>query len=317
MTTMSYAAFERQALQHYQDKEYAEMLALVEREGGQFPDFVENRKPYWEMCILSLLGRHDDALTRFDEALQRGVWFSEQMLRRDDDLASLQGQAQFEALVARSLSYQRGAQAASTPALMTFVPRATATSPLPLLLALHGNNNSAAGQAAYWQPPARDGWVVAVAQSSQVTVDPKKFIWDDEAQSEAELLAHLASLQRAYDIDPARIVMGGFSMGGRLALKLGLTGALPVTGIVALGAYLQRLLPDLLPHLDAVRARGVKIYQLIGDQDHGCYADVVTLTERLREHQIACELRVYPGMGHDYPPDFAEALLEAVRWVTR
>jgi dienelactone hydrolase len=59
---------------------------------------------------------------------------------------------------------------------------------------------------------------------------------------------HFQVLSEQYPIDRKRVVVAGFSMGGGLAIRLALSGALPARGFVGVGAFLPNI-DDLVPLL--------------------------------------------------------------------
>jgi len=60
-----------------------------------------------------------------------------------------------------------------------------------------------------------------------------------------ELIAALVQTQIAHGISPDRLVLGGFSQGGVMALEVGVRHSPPLAGLVALSAYLA--LPEEFP----------------------------------------------------------------------
>ena len=58
-------------------------------------------------------------------------------------------------------------------------------------------------------------------------------VWNDESVSELE--AYYQQLSAEHALDPRRVVLGGFSMGGEIALRAALTSAIPARGFVVFG----------------------------------------------------------------------------------
>jgi predicted esterase len=158
------------------------------------------------------------------------------------------------------------------------------------------------------------GWLLAMPQSSQVR-RAEVYAWDDQVWGTRELQAHYADLCQRYAIDPRQVIVGGFSMGARLASYLVLSRSIPARGFVAVGPFLANALEQWRPLVEA-GPRDFRGYLIIGDQDEPCYEDTRTFADLLRENGIACELKVYAGMGHTFPPDFSEVLREALAFTT-
>lgn len=88
----------------------------------------------------------------------------------------------------------------------------------------------------------------------------------DEAgiRDSQERLLDLVAREQDRGIDPARIVLAGFSQGGAIALQTGLRSALPFAGIMALSTYLP--LADSLQAEKQARA-DLPILMLHGNRD--------------------------------------------------
>ncbi len=205
------------------------------------------------------------AIQVFEQALADGFWCDPQMLREDEDLASLQGLPEFERLAAICQQHYEAAQALARPELALVQPEGQDGS-FPLLLALHGNSRNIANSIDFWRPAIAQGWLLAVPQSSQ-TVWPDAFVWNDRDRAVSEIQQHDAALAAQYPIDRSRVVVGGFSMGGGLAIWLPVSGAIEARGFVAVAPYL----PDaqsLAPLLDAQPS--LRGYIIVGENDAAC-----------------------------------------------
>lgn len=71
--------------------------------------------------------------------------------------------------------------------------------------------------------------------------------------------------QIATGIEPARIVLAGFSQGGAVALRCGLARREPLAGIIALSTYLPE--GDRLAEWAAAGSRGMPVFMGHGSQD--------------------------------------------------
>ncbi len=80
-----------------------------------------------------------------------------------------------------------------------------------LLMALHGNGDSAGVAEPYWLGCLRQGYDLAPPQSSQVTLWGG-YTWIDLDKGIAELAVHLESV-RSTGIEPKDMVIEGFSDG--------------------------------------------------------------------------------------------------------
>jgi predicted esterase len=265
---------------------------------------------YWRACFLALLGRADEAIKSLQEGLSRGVWWSPMQLRGDGDLAALQADTDFIAIVEEC--ERRLAAHPNVPPQRLMVEPARTGRPLPLLLALHGYGGNAAETLHHWASATEQGWRVAALQSSQVA-SMDGYHWMDEARAVAEMSQHIAELTQGYSVDQSRIATGGFSNGSRLALTLALTTNLPIGCVVCVAGGLRAEAFDALDY-DVLRARSLpRIIAIVGalDPDTSLHMQA----ERFIAERLPTELQRVPGLGHDYPADFGARLKAIVAQV--
>jgi predicted esterase len=289
----------------YFQRRYADALTVTERLAREFPA-EEATTDYWRICLLAVDGRRQAALSSMSQSLARGMWWSEEQLRADPDLASLQGNPDFERLVIICRE-RHAAQSRVAPQLL--IRRPEGAGPHPLLIALHGRGSSPAKEFHWWEPALGAGWLLALPQPSQLG-SPKSYVWDDIEQSQQEIVGHCAGLMDKYPVDGRRVVVAGFSQGARLAIEMSLKGLLPVCGFMAVSP--GKVVADSLDEWmaagppPALRGRIVA-----GTRDAG-YPLVSTVHQRLEAAGISCELDVHEGVGHAYPPDFGNVLERAL-----
>lgn len=299
--------------QHYNEKDFAGALEVLNREAADFPEQAA-LITYNRACMLSAQNLGPEALTVLREAADKGCCYRAKTLHEDVDFTALKGNPEFEALVERFQALHDAAQSQTFTA-RTMVEPTNGAGPHPLLLALHGNNSTADRTAKYWASAAKAGWRVAKLQSSQIGFSADSFVWDDEARSLQDIEHHRTELLQSGQVDPQRVVIGGFSAGSRMAALIGLTQPFPVQGVIAVGPYFEGKLDEWQGLLPAVAQRGTRIYLIVGDNDHPAYEDSLRLADMLKAANVPYQLKVYPGMGHVYPPDFDTLLPEALAYI--
>jgi dienelactone hydrolase len=314
---MPFAAFSELAnemFRLYKLGEYQRALAVINRDFEHFPDQM-GRMYFWRVCLHSVLGQQEEALYQLQQALDLGFGYAEEQLRYDSDLKSLQGVPEFERLVARSKEQYAQLAAHVVSTRLVIPPSHMVSPPYPLLVALHGNNNSAEWSADYWRSPSELGWLVLLPQSSQPGWDSTTFVWNDEERAERDVERHYDEVHQEYAIDPKREVIGGFSMGGRIALSMALRGVIPARGVIAVAAAVRKDPAEQFP-LDRINSDAKpRVYLIVGQGDEPFYEPTVALAEHLTAHDIACEVSVYPDLDHAYPLDFSDALNTALDFV--
>lgn len=276
---------------------YREALALIEREAARFPDQAPTFY-FWRACLACLTDGADDGLRWLRAAADEGFWYHERMLN-DPDLAALREDPRLEPLMDLFRERRKAAQALARPVLYTYEPEGA---PRGLLMALHGAGSSfeQEEERAPWTAATAAGWRVALAQSSQVWA-PGKYFWGDRDRALAEVKAHLDGLG-----PHSSTVIAGFSMGAAVAMFGVLSGTLPVTGFLAVAPAIR---PETFLPLLAEARRDIRGYIVIGDGDWA-FPAAREFASAMREAGLACELEVHPGLGHEYPPGFADQLPE-------
>lgn len=307
---MNFADLRTRMFERYGTGDCAGALALLDADGTWSP--VEaNHIAFWRACLLTRLGRHDAAITALQEAIDRDQWFSESQLRRDPDLAGLQGRPGFEHVAAVSLARYREAQSHHRPELR-LLPPLNLTGNHPLLLILHGRSGNADAEALRWQPLTAQGWFVAAAQSSQIYA-PGQFCWDDTEIAEREVAAHVDTVLSQQLCNPNRVVIAGFSQGGRLALWLACRRAVNTRGVILIAPAIFDI-EAILAAAETRLLRSLGVYIIAGAQDN--LIDSIRHTHRrLVDNGVACELEEIAALSHHYPSPFEPVMQRAVRYV--
>lgn len=315
MTTRTFEDFQEETMRHYQAGDYAAALGLLVREGDQFPE-EGAWVLYMRACMAARIGQPAETVRLLDEALARGYWYGEPVMRQSPSFLPLQGQPEFEAVAARHIA--RAADARAEPVLLVREPDGGCSDhPCPVLLALHGNGADGPSALRGWGPVVDRGWLLAALQSSQI-VGVDQYVWDDQAVALREVADHFAALQGQYRLDPARTLVAGFSMGGETALRAALTGTVPIAGFILLGPGGPTIdTPDAwLPLIERAERRGLRGYVILGEQDTGVPHEAIrAIVALLNAHGIPCELEMVPGVRHAYPPDFGPSIDRALAFV--
>jgi len=312
----SFDELQQQVFKYFEKPETLQQAYdLLTEDFPRFPERIDLLYN-WRYCAAALLGKSDLALKIMQESLDAGFWWGEDYLRSDTDLASLQELPEFNRLVAISETRRKEAQADAIPLVLTLPLPDTATEPLPLLLALHGNSANAQGSVPYWQSAVDRGWLTALLQSSQI-VGPERYVWNDLEWGAREIKAHYQELSEKHLVDPARVVVGGFSKGGEMAIWLALKEIIPVAGFIAVnpgGPFIQDI-NNWLPILDECKSKDtLHGFFLVGEKD-ASREKIQDLKELLVEHGLACELLVSSDIGHNFPVDFDQVLEHALNYV--
>ncbi|MBI3244572.1 MAG: dienelactone hydrolase family protein [Chloroflexi bacterium] len=317
MSTSTFEDLMREMFRLYEEKAYADGLAMLVREADRFSGH-RSRTLFWCACFASLTGDSAGALQWLQTGVAEGEWFSPDQLRGDPDLKPLQGVAEFEHIVAYCEQRLAEAEKEVAPDRRVLVPQNIAP-PFPLLIALHGYNVTQVYFETVhldaWKPVVEMGWLLASPRASQ-RAGPDSYAWRDTARSLQEVYDHYTQVCMQYAIDPERIVISGFSRGGALALELALHARIPACGVIAVGpgAAVMRELNAWLPTGDARRAR---VYFVMGELDTPCLPEVNAMAGIFKSLGISYEIELHPNLGHEFPPTFEQSLKRALDFITQ
>jgi pimeloyl-ACP methyl ester carboxylesterase len=310
----SYADLISQAVSQYRAGVPANGLAPLALAAELYPENLGTILR-WQLHFTANMGETAETLHILSQSLDDGYWFTEGTLR-SADFDALQGNPAFEKLVARCEEMRAAAQAKAKPDRIVLRPE-NGSAPYPLLLALHGNNDNAQITSGYWRPAQSLGWLVGVLQSSQVTgFSADTFVWTDIPWAKREVKAHISELKDSYDIDSSRVVIGGFSMGGRVTLDIAFKGDIDMCGFIAVGTSLPEDVIEDEALWEAARARNLRGYVIVGENDAIAIEGSRRMIELFRERGIACEAEFHPDMAHDYPDDFGDGIRRALTFIT-
>ena len=139
------------------------------------------------------------------------------------------------------------------------------------------------------------------------------YTWDNLERGMDEAKTHYEALCREFPVDSNRVVLGGFSQGGGLAVWLALTQVIPVCGVIGVGPYLNAI-DTLAPTLPQKPIPNVRFYVISGaeENDEGMFAKIGALCA---EKGIPFQHEVASGIGHEFPADFEPFVKRAFKFV--
>jgi predicted esterase len=291
-------------------QEYARGLELLDKEGVRFQE-EEPVVIYLRSCLAARLNDKNRALQEIQNGLDKGYWWSENVMRKSPSWQPLQGDPDFERLaeinIAREKQEQgKGPQVFVKPPDGGFPPGKR----VPMLVALHGNGDYAAHTLEGWDDVTRMDWMLAALQSSQV-MGYHVYTWEDDEIINQEVPAQIEKLLEDYPVDVERSVLAGFSGGGMQALRLVMSGKVPFKRFLLLGPGSEPMtrIDDAAACMDEAARGGVRGAVLVGEHDEADIVEKVKwLVPALNEGGVPTYVEVLPGKGHAYPGDGGAAL---------
>jgi predicted esterase len=318
LAKLSFTELTNKIQSHFTEGTYAEGLSLASEYVTIYPEEFPLLN-YWRICLAARMNEFPTANKILESTLASGSWYSELLLRDSPSLAPLQGENEFERLVGISLQMRASDPATVVPMLVVRPKDACGPKDegCPAVIFLHGNQDTAQKNVPHWQSLADKGWLVAVPQSS-AAMWADAYVWMDHDSAADEVTKHFERLNNEYSLDRGRIIMAGFSMGAEVALTMALNGVIDAKGFILLGPG-GPFMDDLskwAPPIEKAKGKGLRGVIMMGLADETIPQDNIhTLVERLNEAGVACDLKTYPELGHEYPPDFEAALQDAIKFI--
>lgn len=253
---------------------------------------------YWKMCLLSRLGRLEEACSVFARSLDHGFWWSEDVLL-DPDLDNLRSMPEWAQLVNASVGQSADArrvrrdpidvkpanQVRTTLVLFhgraerpqTMIDRCAAAAEDDLrVLALHGPEPYASN---------RFGWPVEDCEQAVI----------DQLDSAGEVVTP---------------ILVGFSQGAGLAGWMAWSGRIPARGMILVAPAMNiRGVP-----IPSSALKPIPTYFLAGTDDWGL-GDTRRAAEGLTISGASVRLEERAGVDHEWPPNSGEWLPQAINWV--
>jgi phospholipase/carboxylesterase len=131
-------------------------------------------------------------------------------------------------------------------------------------------------------------------------------------QESTEFLSGLIQQQLQRGMEPERILLGGFSQGGAIAMHTGLTYPQRLAGILSLSAPL----PDARRLMDSIHEKNIDlpIFVAHGKDDPLIpFSSAQAVYDQLKNQDMNVEWHSYP-MGHAVIP---EEIVDVARWLTQ
>jgi dienelactone hydrolase len=289
----------------YTQGKFPEALELVEQNADSFPD-QRARTTFWRMCLLSLNNRAKETISVFQQGLDSGLWWYEDVFN-DPDLNAVRDLPEFRRLIAISQERYEEARKDIKREYAVLEPGSQSSGLYPLLLTLHGRNGNKDVDLGQWELAQQRGWLVLSCQSTQPVFDDA-YHWDNPAVGLDDLSYYYEQISQNYPLDPLRTVIAGFSQGSGMAIYAALKGPIPVRGFIGIGTWWAN------PYeLNGERTK-VRGYFITGEKDH-TLDRAREIQEVLRKNNVKFAEEVHADLGHEFSHDFGTSFDKAIEFI--
>lgn len=296
MNRHPYEGVEARVLSAYAEADFESALATLDDEGIHHPHQWE-RTAYWRSCLLARLGRPDEAVDNFRQALEAGAWWSPRLLELENDLDPLWHHPGYHPLLEEM---ERRRQSWAPPASGLLLGGSGGAAPF---VGLHGRNQVFEVDAAHLLALAAGRWEIAIPESGQRIASDGP-VWDDLDRCRQQVRSTATTLwgDRAFGAV-------GFSQGGRRALQLALGAGDDVPVAIAIAPMLRRT-SELAEVVGSLRDPPWPLVLIVTGERDPAAAGVDTLATHLRDEGLDVRVRIEPDRGHEWidpPPEWLQS----------
>lgn len=188
--------------------------------------------------------------------------------------------------------------------------------PAPVLIVLHDRGGNSAEFVKVWREATQKAGVILVAPIAVCELEGGGFSWGespDAAHEAAHSVMHaLTHAIENYNVNPRRYLVGGLGQGASMALMTAYRYAHKIHGVIAVNALYD---PSKAPPPNPLRSMPTRYFLMVGGDDKESLKDNRQIVEEYEAEGLEVKLRVYKGIGHEFPRDTTGELGEALEFV--
>jgi predicted esterase len=296
----------------YRARDWAEAITVGLEIEQRTPDRPAHE--YNLACVFALSGDGATASGWLERAARNGFNRVE-LLATDPDLDAVRTGDRFDRLVA---VVQRNADAVraeierrfqAVPPMLYPPPGHDPSTPIPVLIALHGFGDRADGTPTQWRRLAAKRGVMLVLPQGVRPAGPG-YSWHSVEEADTILDLTLDWLEQRAAVDKDRVVLAGFSQGGFIAMALAMRHPELFAGVIPVaGGYV----PEIDAPPPASGADAPRYYFVVGSEDQAAPQSRLAAAD-FAAAGYDVELRVLPGVGHVFPRDTSRDLRKALQF---
>jgi predicted esterase len=291
---------------------YREALTLLESATARFPDHDYEIQSH-ARSLYARLGDYETSLEVWERGLEKGYYFG--INAQWEDYEPFQRYERFEFVAKENERLRDAAIRQSKSKVKVVLPNKRSGGRLPLLLALHGSGSTMEFAAKNWRSKKLEsGFIVAYVQS-YLHYGMKSFGWrrhDPRAREDIQEL--FAQIVEEYPVDLDRVVIGGLSAGGGMAIDVSVNEVVPTAGFIG-------VCPNKPEEFDRIKVRaareqGVRGVIVSGEGDF--YLPLQKeMVQLFNEEHFPHEFFILPELGHSYPDEFPHLIDRAIEYILR
>lgn len=299
---------EKDFIDAYKGMKYEQALVIGNSILKQRPD--DAKTMYRLACVHALMRQPDQAMDWIDSAIKHN-FVNVDLLERDINFESLRTLPRFRKIL-QDLRIKTGLAKAEQVWKIHLPAGYDAARSWPLILSLHGFGANADLAIESWKEAADQLGCIIVAPEGPVVVDKGAFQWIGGGEATIKVIKDsLDDVRRKYKVDTARQVVVGFSQGAWMAYQVLGAQKADWCGMVAIVGRYEERWKELFPRGSLV---GKRVVLMAGEKDYWKQRMEMAV-EVLRQAGAEVDYKVFPGMGHSFPPDVVNEEVRALKYL--
>jgi len=291
---------------HGKVKEAAEFL---ESALHQYPDYIcEITSTLAETYVQ--LGDFDKALTTYERGLSQRIFYS--IHPHAQEKIPFEYTDRFTKIENENNRLKELAQAESKAKYEVVEPAEYSGEVYPLFIILHGGGSSIEIAKMFWKSEMLHQFLRGFIQSSEVDSSVGFTWWKRIPQGREDIKECYSKIIDKYPVDTEKIIIGGFSVGGSMAIDCVLNNIIPVKGFIGgCPGKPERFNKE---KVEKAAERNIKGVMIGGENDYyRKYQE--EMAEVFKETGFNHHYIVIPGLGHGVPQNYSELIDEAITYI--
>lgn len=287
-----------------------EAVTFLERASDQYPDY------FFEItCTLAeaymQLNDFEKALTFYERILNQGLFYS--ISPNDQERIPSEYTDRFTKIWDENNRLKEQAQAKANPVYDVVEPgHYSDKKEYPLFIILHGGGSNIEFAKFYWKSKMLNKFLCAFIQSSEVDSSVGFTWWKRIDQGRRDIKECYRKIIEQYPVDTKTVLIGGFSVGGTMAIDVVITNIIPVRGFV--GGCPGKPEKFTKEKVEKAAQIGIKGVMIAGENDY--YRKYqVEMAAIFKETGFNHQFVEIPGLGHGFPDNYSELIDNAITYI--
>lgn len=267
-------------------------------------DVISSQVYNFLYCLAATSNKNDEALDWLEEAIiTKKMWYRSEVFE-DEDLDGIREDIRFKSCY--KLSEERYIEALKdTKSVCTWSQKKSDG----LILSLHGNQQNNEINKVNWNDLDSEEYQVEYVQSEELD-SYQLFRWEDDGTGSNQLKEAIDLIEWT---NYKRKILCGFSAGCNVILKAVRDTEINCDKIIMQSPWIPAVDDNLNDLVDKLKKKNIEILIICGEDDEDCLSQCNKLEAKAVESKINIKVFYIEGLGHDYPKNFSEIVLDFIK----